>query len=290
VSPEEARVGGSVRVRSSSRELEGWVGTIIDRLGHDERPSLNVLLDGGRSELIWHYQLEQLEEDESPRGSSLKRAPNARRPSRVLLLVDDHTMFRRGLTRMLTTYGGMEVGGEVSNDESALRLSLDTRPDVVVEVQTPLRESQRVVAPDTLGLASAQGDHMIIVTKLEAPRYLGELMGLGVSACLLKSASVEHLIATIRAVVFDSKGEKVVVDMPCQVLEEARGAEDLLSTRELEILVLAARGLRAFYGFSLLYIILAATLVWLLKRIATGAPPELGDWETVSEEELADAS
>jgi hypothetical protein len=131
---------------------------------------------------------------------------------------------------------------------------------------------------------------MIIVTKLEAPRYLGELMGLGVSACLLKSASVEHLIATIRAVVFDSKGEKVVVDMPCQVLEEARGAEDLLSTRELEILVLAARGLRAFYGFSLLYIIFAATLVWLLKRIATGAPPELGDWETVSEEELADAS
>jgi len=147
VRPEEARVGGSVRVRSSSRELEGWVGTIIDRLGHDERPSLNVLLDGGRSELIWHYQLEQLEEDESPRGSSLKRAPNARRPSRVLLLVDDHTMFRRGLTRMLTTYGGMEVGGEVPNDESALRLSLDTRPDVVVmEVQTPFertRESLR---------------------------------------------------------------------------------------------------------------------------------------------------
>jgi hypothetical protein len=64
----------------------------------------------------------------------------------------------------------------------------------------------------------------------------------------------------------------------------------LILDEGLEILVLAARGLRAFYGFSLLYIIFAATLVWLLKRIATGAPPELGDWETVSEEELADAS
>jgi cytochrome d ubiquinol oxidase subunit I len=46
----------------------------------------------------------------------------------------------------------------------------------------------------------------------------------------------------------------------------------------------------AFYGFSLLYILLAATLVWLLKRIATGAPPELGDREAGSEEDVAHAS
>jgi cytochrome d ubiquinol oxidase subunit I len=32
-----------------------------------------------------------------------------------------------------------------------------------------------------------------------------------------------------------------------------------------------------FYGFSLLYILLSVTLVWLLKYIATGAPPELKD-------------
>jgi cytochrome d ubiquinol oxidase subunit I len=32
-----------------------------------------------------------------------------------------------------------------------------------------------------------------------------------------------------------------------------------------------------FYGFSLLYILLAVTLIWLLKRIATGVPPELRD-------------
>jgi cytochrome d ubiquinol oxidase subunit I len=46
----------------------------------------------------------------------------------------------------------------------------------------------------------------------------------------------------------------------------------------------------AFYGFSLLYILLAATLVWLLKRIATGAPPDLEDREAGSDEEVAHAS
>jgi cytochrome d ubiquinol oxidase subunit I len=30
----------------------------------------------------------------------------------------------------------------------------------------------------------------------------------------------------------------------------------------------------AFIGFALLYVFLSSTLIWLLKRIATGAPPE----------------
>jgi cytochrome bd ubiquinol oxidase subunit I len=30
----------------------------------------------------------------------------------------------------------------------------------------------------------------------------------------------------------------------------------------------------AFFGFAALYVFLSATLVWLLKRIASGAPPE----------------
>jgi cytochrome d ubiquinol oxidase subunit I len=46
----------------------------------------------------------------------------------------------------------------------------------------------------------------------------------------------------------------------------------------------------AFYGFSLLYILLAATLVWLLKRIATGAPPDLEDRQAGSEGEVGHAS
>ncbi len=40
-------------------------------------------------------------------------------PVRVLL-ADDHTMFRQGLAGILASYGGMEVVGEVPNDDDAL--------------------------------------------------------------------------------------------------------------------------------------------------------------------------
>jgi DNA-binding NarL/FixJ family response regulator len=78
----------------------------------------------------------------------------------------------------------------------------------------------------------------------ENPRYLRELMSLGASAFLVKTGSTRHLIGAIRAAVFDPKGENVVVGMPREMLEETTdGSGGVLSARELEILLLAARGL-----------------------------------------------
>ena len=78
----------------------------------------------------------------------------------------------------------------------------------------------------------------------ENPRYVRELMGLGASAYLLKSYSSEHLIAAVRAAILDPNGEHVVVGMPPKMLEEAEGgSEEAISGRELEVLLLAARGL-----------------------------------------------
>ncbi len=85
---------------------------------------------------------------------------------------------------------------------------------------------------------------MVIVSMFEEPRYVRELMELGVSAYLLKSVSIEHLIGAVRAAVFDPKGQHVVVGMPREVLEQAEdGSGGVLSAREMEILLLVARGL-----------------------------------------------
>jgi DNA-binding NarL/FixJ family response regulator len=85
---------------------------------------------------------------------------------------------------------------------------------------------------------------VVIVTMFENPRYVRELMNLGASAYLIKSASIEHLIGAVRAAVFDPKGKNVIVGMPREMLEEAKdGTGGVLSARETEILLLAARGL-----------------------------------------------
>ena len=162
-------------------------------------------------------------------------------PIRVLL-ADDHTMFREGLAGILASYGGMEVIAEVPNDAEALRLVGELSPDVVImQVQMPFERSK-----ETIRVMRTFSDppKVVIVTMFENPRYVRALMEVGASAFLLKSATTEHLIAAVRAAVLDPTNENVVIGMPRAMLESTQeGSESALSARELEILLLAARGL-----------------------------------------------
>jgi DNA-binding NarL/FixJ family response regulator len=166
---------------------------------------------------------------------------NAGGPIRVLL-ADDHTMFRQGLARILAPYRGMEVVAEVQNDAEALELARDLNPDVVImQVQMPF---QRAVATLQAMRTFPHPPRVIIVTMFESPRYVRGLSGAGASAYLVKTSSSEHLVAAVRAAVFDPRAKNAVVGMPTEMLQESRdGVEDVLSARELEILLLAARGL-----------------------------------------------
>jgi DNA-binding NarL/FixJ family response regulator len=159
-----------------------------------------------------------------------------------VLLADDHTLFRRGLAGLLTSYGGLEVVGEVPNDQEALALAQRERPDVVImQVQMPFERAKESLLKMS---RISPAPKVVIVTMFEEPRYVRELMRLGASAYLLKSVSVEHLTGAIRAAVFDPKGHHVVVGMPRGMIEEAEeGSEGVLSAREMEILLLVARGL-----------------------------------------------
>src|ERR671910_797957 len=159
-----------------------------------------------------------------------------------VLLADDHTMFREGLAGILASYGGMEVIAEVPNDGEALKLARDLKPDaVVMQVQMPFDRAKQ-----TLKAMRSFPDppKVVIVTMFESPRYVRGLSGIGLSAYLLKASSSELLVAAVRAAVLDPKSENAVVGMPREMLDGTQeGAESVLSARELEILLLAARGL-----------------------------------------------
>src|SRR5215204_5807750 len=162
-------------------------------------------------------------------------------PIRVLL-ADDHTMFREGLVRILASYGGLEVIAEVPNDAEALKLSRELSADVVImQVQMPFERAKQ-----TLKALRSFPDppKVVIVTMFESPRYLRGLTGIGLSAYVVKTSSSEHLVAAVRAAVLDPASENAVVGMPSQMLESTEeGVDSVLSARELEILLLAARGL-----------------------------------------------
>lgn len=159
-----------------------------------------------------------------------------------VLLADDHTMFREGLAGLLASYGGMEVVGSTPNGDEAVALAESTAPDVVLmQVQLPFEKARAVLERMR---AISPPPKVVVVTMFESPRYLRNLMSLGASAYLIKSASTQHLVGAVRAAVFDPKGENVIIGMPRGMLEEARkGSGGVLSARELDILLLAARGL-----------------------------------------------
>ena len=159
-----------------------------------------------------------------------------------VLLADDHTMFRQGLAGILSSYGGMEVIGEVPNDSNALRLAREEEPDVVImQVQMPFERAKETLRQMR---SLPRPPKVVIVNMFENPPYVRALTEVGASAYLLKSASTEHLIAAVHAAVLDPNDEHVVIEMSRTMLEIAQeGSEGALSARELEILLLAAKGL-----------------------------------------------
>ncbi len=136
---------------------------------------------------------------------------DAEDPVRVLL-ADDHTMFREGLAKVLASYGGIEVVAETTNDEGAVALASEHKPDVVImQAQLPLERAQEAL-DQMRGISPPP--KVVICTMFEDPRYVKEFLNLGISAYLVKSASVEQLIATVRVSVLDPGGKNVVVGSP----------------------------------------------------------------------------
>ncbi|CAN5601242.1 response regulator transcription factor [soil metagenome] len=160
----------------------------------------------------------------------------------TVLLADDHTMFREGLAKLLTAYGGLEVVGETTNDDGAAALAREKKPDVVImEARVPFEEARGFL--DEMRRVEPR-PKVIIVTMFDDPAMMRNFLRLGVSGYVLKSSSTTQLVSAIRAAAFAPERGNVVVGMPRTMLEETEGGpESPLSVRELEILLLASRGL-----------------------------------------------
>jgi DNA-binding NarL/FixJ family response regulator len=159
-----------------------------------------------------------------------------------VVLADDRTLFRQGLAGLLASYGGIELVGQTQNDQEAIALAREQHPNVVImQVQLPIERAKKALKQIR---QASPPPKIVLVAMFDDPSYVQEFLKLGVSAYLLKSASIEQLIGAIRAAAFDPTGENVIVGIPRETLEqEEEVSGSVLSAREMEILLLAARGL-----------------------------------------------
>jgi DNA-binding NarL/FixJ family response regulator len=163
-------------------------------------------------------------------------------PARVVL-ADDHTMFREGMASVLTSRGGdVEVVGQGPHGRDAVALVERHKPDVVImQVEHHTRRAEEILSAMR---SASPNSRIVVLTMFDNLHYVRTLSRLGIDAYVHKSSSVGELLATVLSLSRNPEGDNVVVSMPRGSLERiGDGHENALSDRELEVLVLVARGL-----------------------------------------------
>jgi DNA-binding NarL/FixJ family response regulator len=159
-----------------------------------------------------------------------------------VLVADDHTLFREGLCQLLEAEADVTVAGEAQTAEECLRLATELAPHVVLlDLMLPDRHGLEVLEE-----LVAAGARVIVLTASEDERDYVEAVRLGARGLVLKQAASDRLLEGIRKVY---RGEvwldrRVAAEVKRALEAPAGAGRDVLTSRELEIVTLVARGFR----------------------------------------------
>jgi DNA-binding NarL/FixJ family response regulator len=115
-----------------------------------------------------------------------------------LLIVDDQPLIRRGLAMMLATETGITVVGQAADGQEAIDQALASTPDVVVmDLQMPRISGVVATREITTRLPRTR---VVVLTTYDDDELVFEAIRAGAHAYLLKDASEQEVLGTIRAV------------------------------------------------------------------------------------------
>ena len=167
-----------------------------------------------------------------------------------VLIADDQALVRAGFRMILESEADLEVVGEAADGREAIEESARLQPDVVLmDVRMP--ELDGIEAARQL-LASGGSAKVVMLTTFDLDEYVYEALRAGASGFLLKDVPPEQLVAGIRAVasgdalLAPSITRRVIeafVQRPPPAAREQHSRLEELTTRELDVLKLLARGL-----------------------------------------------
>ncbi len=162
-------------------------------------------------------------------------------PIRVML-VDDHTMVRRGLATFLKVFDDLQLVGEAEDGEAAIRLCAEVLPDVIL---------MDMFMPDVDGAAATRAIRkqfpqiqIIALTSFKEGDLVKNTLEAGAIGYLLKDVSADELAEAIRAA---HAGRATLSPEAAQALVETTNQPPTpgldLTERELEVLALMVEGL-----------------------------------------------
>ena len=161
-----------------------------------------------------------------------------------LVVVDDHTIVRSGICRLLDAESDMEVVAQTGSGHEAVRLCQEEKPDVLV---------LDYGLPDLDGLETtrqivqlSKAPKILILTMHASEEYATRLIRAGASGFIVKTAPTAQLLEAVRKV----SRNQLFVSMPIMEKMVRRVGqpatdrpESLLSNRELQVLIRLAQGM-----------------------------------------------
>jgi DNA-binding NarL/FixJ family response regulator len=163
-----------------------------------------------------------------------------------VVLADDHEMIREGLKALVESQSDMEVVGEAATGRSAVALSQQLQPDVVV-MDVSMPELNGLKATEQLTRLYPQVK-IVALTRHRDYSYWQELFRAGASAYVLKKSASEELVRAIRAVVADRTYldpgmiEQAIATVARRRPTSRTAEEGRLSSREQDVLRHTALG------------------------------------------------
>jgi DNA-binding NarL/FixJ family response regulator len=176
------------------------------------------------------------------------RSRNPERPVRILL-ADDHGIVREGLRKLLEEQPRWTICGEASKGREAVALCRERRPDIVVlDISMPELnglETTRQILKDN------PATEILVFTMHQSEQLVRGMLQAGARGYLLKSDAAHDIVDAITSLAehrpyFSMRVSETILTGYLHALKDTdagrKGASDLLTTREREILQLLAEG------------------------------------------------
>jgi len=166
--------------------------------------------------------------------------PSYRRQVIRVILVDDHTLVREAVSRLLELEPDMRVVGSFGEGNAAVRFAAREVPDVaILDIAMPgasgidVARRMRAVSPRT---------QLLMLSMHDKAEYVQQALWAGASGYLLKEAAGAEVVAAVRAV---HAGRSYLSERLSARAPAWSGGEDpldRLSGREMEVLKLVVEG------------------------------------------------